>query len=80
VDYPDTNIESDVVLQVCILHVAGKKVVPDLPHAFECCWDTCEETFNSPQLYFNHVEVHVYCNPRGSIVKGGVPCRWHGEF
>jgi hypothetical protein len=80
VDYPDTSIESDVVLQVCTLHVAGKKVVPDFPHAFECCWDTCEETFNSPQLYFNHVEVHVYCNPRGRVVKGGVPCRWRGEF
>jgi hypothetical protein len=62
--------EMDVVLQVCTYPSARKKTVPDLPHAFECCWDTCEQTFNSSQRYFNHVETHVYCNPRGRKLEG----------
>ncbi|PNF23497.1 hypothetical protein B7P43_G06515 [Cryptotermes secundus] len=73
-----SNILARSGLPICTLQVAGKKVVPDLPHAFECCWQTCEETFSSPQLYFNHVDVHVYCNPRGRKVEGGIPCQWRG--
>jgi hypothetical protein len=73
------GIESNAVLQVCTYPSAGKNVVPDLRHAFECCWDTCDQTFNSWQRYFDHVETHVYCNPRGRKVEGGVPCRWRGE-
>ncbi|PNF26442.1 hypothetical protein B7P43_G16451 [Cryptotermes secundus] len=72
-----SNILARSGLPICTLQVAGKKVVPDLPHAFECCWQTCEETFSSPQFYFNHVDMHVYCNPRGRKVKG-VPCQWRG--
>jgi hypothetical protein len=79
-NYPDINTESDLVLQVCKLHDTRKNVVPNLPHAFECCWETCKQTFTNPQAYFNHVETHVYCNPRGKKVKGGVPCHWSGEF
>ncbi|XP_033608702.1 histone H4 transcription factor-like isoform X2 [Cryptotermes secundus] len=73
-----SNILARSGLPICTLQVAGEKVVPDLPHAFECCWQTCEETFSSPQLYFNHVDVHVYCNPRGRKVEGGIPCQWCG--
>jgi hypothetical protein len=80
VNYADINTENDIVLQVCVLHDTRKNVVPNLPHAFECCWQTCKQTFTNPQAYFNHVETHVYCNPRGRIVKGGIPCHWRGEF
>ncbi|PNF20108.1 hypothetical protein B7P43_G04791 [Cryptotermes secundus] len=73
-----SNILARSGLPICKLQVAGKKVVPDLPFAFECCWETCEETFNSPQLYFNHVYMHVYWIPRGRNVKGGFPCPWRG--
>jgi hypothetical protein len=45
------GVESDAVLQVCMYPGAGKNVVPDLSHSFECCWDTCEQTFNSSQRY-----------------------------
>jgi hypothetical protein len=79
-NYPDLSTENGLVLQVCMLHDARKNVVPAMPYAFECCWHTCEQTFNSSQLYFSHVETHVYCNPHGRIVKGGVSCRWRGEF
>jgi hypothetical protein len=54
-----TAIESDVVLQACKLPDALKNVVPNLPQAFECCWDTCEQTFKSSQTYFNHVETCI---------------------
>jgi hypothetical protein len=74
------STESDIVLQVCKLHSAGRNVVPALPHAFECCWHTCMKTFNSSQKYFNHVEEHVYANPRGRKVEGGIRCQWRGEF
>ncbi|XP_023723131.1 histone H4 transcription factor-like [Cryptotermes secundus] len=76
--FSDRSEESDLVFQVCTLHCAGKNVIPDLPHAFECCWQTCEQTFNNSQIYFNHVEAHVYCNPRGRVVEGGIPCHWSG--
>ncbi|PNF17531.1 hypothetical protein B7P43_G16827 [Cryptotermes secundus] len=73
-----SNILARSKLPVCTLHCAGKNVIPDLPHAFECCWQTCEQTFNNSQIYFNHVEAHVYCNPRGRVVEGGIPCHWSG--
>jgi hypothetical protein len=67
-----------IVLQIYPFRDDGN-VVPDLPHAFQCCWDTCEQTFNNTQMYFSHVETHVYCNPHGRKLEG-VPCHWRGEF
>jgi hypothetical protein len=70
----DISTQSDLALEVCTFYGAGKNVVSDLPHAFECCWQTCEQTFSGLQIYFNHVETHVYCNPCSRKVEGGVPC------
>ncbi|PNF32272.1 hypothetical protein B7P43_G17489 [Cryptotermes secundus] len=62
----------------CTFIQVGKNLVPDLPDPFTCCWDDCERTFNNSQMYFNHVQTHVHCNPRGNNVEGGVPCSWRG--
>lgn len=71
-----SNILACSSLPVCTFGDAEKNMVPDLPHAFKCCWDTCEQTFNGSQTYFNHVETHIYCNRRGRKLEGGVHCRW----
>ncbi|XP_023708960.1 histone H4 transcription factor [Cryptotermes secundus] len=73
-----SNILARSRLPACTFIQVGKNLVPDLPDPFTCCWDDCERTFNNSQMYFNHVQTHVHCNPRGNNVEGGVPCSWRG--
>jgi hypothetical protein len=54
-------------------------MVPDFPHAFECCWNNCEQIFNNSQLYFNHVETHVSNSQSGNKLEE-IPCQWRGEI
>ena len=68
------------LLQACTYVQVGKNQVPNFPHAFVCCWDDCERTFNNSQMFLHHVQTHVYHNPHGHKVAGGIPCGWHGEF
>ncbi|XP_023716446.1 histone H4 transcription factor [Cryptotermes secundus] len=73
-----SNILARSKLPVCTLHNTGRNVVPDLSHAFQCCWNTCDQTFNSSQTYFNHVATHVNCKPHCRNMNGGIPCHWRG--
>jgi hypothetical protein len=54
--------------------------MPDLLHAFECCWHTCHQTFDSPQVYFDHVSDQGLLAFTWKKVEGGVHCQWHGEL
>jgi hypothetical protein len=76
------NIGSNVLyrsrLPVCKLSDVGRNVVPNLPHAFECCWDNCEETFNNPYKYFSHVNLHFKFNRRGTYARRRIQCEWRG--
>lgn len=73
-----SNILARTKLPACTFLQVGKNLIPDLPDPFACCWDDCERTFNNSQMYFDHIQTHVHCNPRGNNVVGGVPCSWRG--
>jgi hypothetical protein len=70
------STENYLVLQVCKLHSPQNHKMPDLLHAFECFWQTCHETFDNPQVYFDH----VYSYSHDKEVEGRFHCQWHGEF
>ncbi|XP_049764763.1 histone H4 transcription factor [Schistocerca cancellata] len=62
---------------VCTYDGEGRNTIPD-GEEYMCYWADCDRAFNNMQIFLYHVQSHVQCNPRGRVVKGGVPCQWEG--
>ncbi|XP_049836877.1 histone H4 transcription factor [Schistocerca gregaria] len=62
---------------VCKYDGEGRNTIPD-GEEYMCYWADCDRAFNNMQIFLYHVQSHVQCNPRGRVVKGGVPCQWEG--
>lgn len=61
---------------VCTYDGEGRNTISDIGEEYMCYWADCDRAFNNMQIFLYHVQSHVQCNPRGRVVKGGVPCQW----
>ncbi|XP_044268705.1 histone H4 transcription factor-like isoform X2 [Tribolium madens] len=52
-------------------------VIPVTPDGYLCEWEYCNERFETVFEFFDHVQIHVYHNPK-SNKEGVITCCWKG--
>ncbi|XP_071551578.1 histone H4 transcription factor-like [Panulirus ornatus] len=61
----------------CILDSSGRNMIPEIPEAFQCMWDSCVLRFASAQDFYWHVQGHAKCTDAPES-KGTYDCAWEG--
>lgn len=63
-------------LPSCTLDHLSRNAIPELPNSLNCCWENCENVYESPECFYRHVEEHAEEYPRGNNPKDPVKCKW----
>ncbi|MBN3309516.1 HINFP factor, partial [Amia calva] len=48
-------------LGTCTLDLQNRNIVPDIQENFLCQWEHCEASFENPEWFYRHVEMHGLC-------------------
>ncbi|MGH0183425.1 UNVERIFIED_CONTAM: hypothetical protein FKN15_012122 [Acipenser sinensis] len=65
-------------LRACSQDLHSKNLVPELSGAFECQWEHCDSTFNNPEWFYRHVDMHAQCTEKEPLPnrQDALACCW----
>nr|XP_033774951.1 histone H4 transcription factor isoform X3 [Geotrypetes seraphini] len=55
-------LESQPDLGCCLLDFQSRNIIPEIQENFVCLWEHCESSFDNPEWYYRHVEMHGLCS------------------
>lgn len=59
----------------CTFDSQNRNVVPELPERLTCYWKDCDEVFDSPEVFYRHVDIHADDHQKVSY-KSTLKCQW----
>ncbi|XP_007904889.1 histone H4 transcription factor [Callorhinchus milii] len=67
-------------LPVCSLESQNQNLIPEIAETFTCQWEHCDSTFNNPEWFYRHVDMHGQCTDRETLPNKNktIPCCWKG--
>ncbi|KAJ8257032.1 hypothetical protein COCON_G00191840 [Conger conger] len=54
-------LQSHPELPSCTQDLHSNNLVPELSERFACLWEHCDSTFNNPEWFYRHVDMHAHC-------------------
>ncbi|XP_006642316.1 histone H4 transcription factor isoform X2 [Lepisosteus oculatus] len=54
-------LKSQPDLGTCTLDLQNRNIVPEILDKFLCQWEHCEASFENPEWFYRHVEMHGLC-------------------
>lgn len=73
-------LQSHPELPRCSQDVHSNNLVPELSEKFVCLWEHCDSTFNNPEWYYRHVDMHAHCTEMQPLPdqQQALFCSWRG--
>uniref|UniRef100_W5MAT6 Zgc:112083 n=1 Tax=Lepisosteus oculatus TaxID=7918 RepID=W5MAT6_LEPOC len=67
-------------LRSCRQDLHGNNLVPELAEGFVCQWEHCDSTFNNPEWFYRHVDMHAHCTKSQTLPDQHqvLFCSWKG--
>uniref|UniRef100_A0A8C9T7U9 Zgc:112083 n=1 Tax=Scleropages formosus TaxID=113540 RepID=A0A8C9T7U9_SCLFO len=54
-------LQSHPELPSCTQDLHGNNLIPELSEKLLCQWEHCDSTFNNPEWFYRHVDMHAHC-------------------
>ncbi|XP_007882632.1 histone H4 transcription factor [Callorhinchus milii] len=72
------SLQAQTELEQCLLDQQSRNVIPEIPESFVCLWGHCDSTFDNPEWFYRHVDMHGMCSDRDAISDTNliIPCCW----
>ncbi|GCC23153.1 histone H4 transcription factor isoform X1 [Chiloscyllium punctatum] len=72
------SLQAQSELEHCIMDQQSRNVIPEIPESFVCLWGHCDSTFENPEWFYRHVDMHGMCSDRDATTDSNliIPCRW----
>ncbi|XP_057207649.1 histone H4 transcription factor [Triplophysa rosa] len=73
-------LESHPELPSCTQDLHSNNLVPEVSEGFVCQWQHCDSSFNSPEWFYRHVDMHAHCTELQPLPDGqqALFCSWSG--
>nr|XP_005988201.1 PREDICTED: histone H4 transcription factor [Latimeria chalumnae] len=62
----------------CLLDLQSRNIIPEIQENFFCLWEACESSFDNPEWFYRHVEMHGLCSDHSASSKDNqlFTCLW----
>ncbi|XP_078055112.1 histone H4 transcription factor isoform X3 [Mustelus asterias] len=72
------SLQAQTELEHCLLDQQSRNVIPEIPESFVCLWGHCDSTFENPEWFYRHVDMHGMCSDRDATTDANliIPCCW----
>ncbi|KAJ8368336.1 hypothetical protein SKAU_G00083640 [Synaphobranchus kaupii] len=73
-------LQSHPELPSCTQDLHSNNLVPELSEGFVCQWEHCDSTFNNPEWFYRHVDMHAHCTKMQPLPdrQQALFCSWKG--
>ncbi|XP_059370526.1 histone H4 transcription factor-like isoform X1 [Carassius carassius] len=73
-------LESHPELPSCTQDLHSSSLVPDVSEGFVCQWQHCDSSFNNPEWFYRHVDMHTDCTELQPLPdrQQALFCSWSG--
>ncbi|XP_072369281.1 histone H4 transcription factor-like isoform X1 [Scyliorhinus torazame] len=67
-------------LPVCSLDSQNQNLIPEIAETFTCQWEHCDSTFDNPEWFYRHVDMHGQCTDKETLPNKNeaISCCWKG--
>ncbi|XP_067897334.1 histone H4 transcription factor-like isoform X4 [Heterodontus francisci] len=65
-------------LPVCSLDSQNQNLIPEIAETFTCQWEHCDSTFDNPEWFYRHVDMHGQCTDKETLPNKNeaISCCW----
>lgn len=72
------TLQAQTELEHCLLDRQSRNIIPEIPESFICLWGHCDSTFENPEWFYRHVDMHGMCSDRDATTDTNIiiPCCW----
>uniref|UniRef100_UPI00398E3EC7 histone H4 transcription factor n=1 Tax=Pristiophorus japonicus TaxID=55135 RepID=UPI00398E3EC7 len=72
------SLQAQTELEHCLLDQQSRNVIPEIPESFVCLWGHCDSSFENPEWFYRHVDMHGMCSDRDATIDTNliIPCCW----
>ncbi|XP_076832314.1 histone H4 transcription factor isoform X1 [Brachyhypopomus gauderio] len=73
-------LESHPELPSCTQELHSNNLLTDVSDGFVCQWEHCDSTFNNPEWFYRHVDMHAHCTELQLLPdqQQALFCSWKG--
>uniref|UniRef100_A0A8C7HQE5 Zgc:112083 n=1 Tax=Oncorhynchus kisutch TaxID=8019 RepID=A0A8C7HQE5_ONCKI len=64
----------------CTQDLHSNNLVPEISEGLVCQWEHCDSTFNNPEWFYRHVDMHAHCTGLSPLPdqQQAIFCSWKG--
>ncbi|XP_029629171.1 histone H4 transcription factor-like isoform X1 [Salmo trutta] len=64
----------------CTQDLHSNNLVPEISEGLVCQWEHCDSTFNNPEWFYRHVDMHTHCTGLSPLPdqQQAIFCSWKG--
>uniref|UniRef100_A0A8B9JJU9 Zgc:112083 n=1 Tax=Astyanax mexicanus TaxID=7994 RepID=A0A8B9JJU9_ASTMX len=73
-------LQSHPELPSCTQELHSNNLITDISEGFVCQWEHCDSTFNNPEWFYRHVDMHAHCTELQPLPdqQQALFCSWKG--
>ncbi|KAL2085108.1 hypothetical protein ACEWY4_018428 [Coilia grayii] len=74
------QLQRHPVATACRQELNSSNLITELGEAFVCEWEHCDSTFNNPEWFYRHVDMHAHCTDLQPLPdqQQALFCSWKG--